>query len=533
MYKDKYLKYKNKYLELQTGGAYIESCTNKYVLLLERIGILNKKNITIELINYLFELTQCNKTFMENDIPMVQKILKKINQSEKCFQISKKCIDCYIHTYNPDWLDNLLKTQTNYEYLKSIFDVTERTQCCNCVCLVLYLKGDMQSQIDYLNKILEIMIMSLKIIDKYLSDFIVRFYLDSSIFELLYKWSGSLLITKDLNNIELIKKIFLDLKFLIHHSKSEIYIYFCESIILQKDFIEKVRTYRYISLFDDDTNVCCLRDADGIVSIVDCHNIKLFSLQTTHQIALIYELMRSFNPYLIETHPNLILDPIVSVSSINDEIKQLHLRANHYSLWLNLYETLVLSKKEPITLSYIDIIACCICIKVKFTEDYRQAVILNLDSYYNSSDFNSIPNQTIKNKLHIGYDEILLLELFSPMIRVSYKKLESINELNRTEINLKSKLFALIESKPSKVQMINFDTISKYFNINDESEIITYLSKEKLANKINYNSKYIDIVFKNFKLKEEFMKFYFGFGISTLINRNNINNNEFEYIYSL
>ena len=128
MYKKKYLKYKNKYLEL-LGGAYIESCTNKYGLLLERMGRLNEYNITIELINYLFKLTECNKEFMENNIPMVQKILKKINQSEKCFRISKKCTDCYIHTYNPDWLDNLLKTQPNYEYLVSIFDVEKRTQC--------------------------------------------------------------------------------------------------------------------------------------------------------------------------------------------------------------------------------------------------------------------------------------------------------------------------------------------------------------------------------------------------------------------
>jgi hypothetical protein len=214
-------------------------------------------------------------------------------------------------------------------------------------------------------------------------------------------------------------------------------------------------------------------------------------------------------------------------------IRKLKLEANHYSPWLNLYETLVLSKKEPKTLSYIDIVACCICMKVKFTEEYRQTIIFNLDSYYNSVEFNSITNDKIKNKLHIGYDEILLLELFSPMIRVSYNKLESINQLNREEIDLKSRLFALIGSKQSKQEFIDFKKISQYFNIKDESEIIKYLSKDELVEKINYNSKYIDIVFKNFELKNEFKNSYFGFGISTLINRNDIKNNEFEYIYGL
>jgi outer membrane protein assembly factor BamA len=57
---------------------------------------------------------------------------------------------------------------------------------------------------------------------------------------------------------------------------------------------------KYIPMFDTETNVCVCREADGLVTYVDCHNIKLFSSQTTHQIALIYELMRSFNPYLIK-----------------------------------------------------------------------------------------------------------------------------------------------------------------------------------------------------------------------------------------
>lgn len=514
-------------------GVYIEKCTNTYGRLLQTMGLLNKSNITIELINSLFELTKCNKEFIYNKIPIVQKVLKKINQSDKCFRISKKCTDCYIHTYNPSWLNDLLQTQPNYEEIVNIFDVKIRTKCCNCVCLVLYLKGELQQKIDYLNKILKIMIMSLKIIDKHLPDFIVRFYLDSSIFELLYEWSSSLLITKDTTEMELIKDIFLDLSYLIHHKKSEIYIYFCESITSHTDFIEKVRTYRYIPLFDDDTNVCCIRDADGIISIVDCHNIKLFSSPKTHNIALIYNLARSFDPYLYDKHLNKILD-INEFIKNKQFVEDLDPMLNHYSAWLNFYETLVLSKKEPKTLSYIDIIACCICMKIKFTEEYRQKIISDLDCYYDSDEFDSISksNNVIGTKLKIGYDEILLLELFSPMIRVSYNKLGLINKLNREEINLKSKLFKLIETKHESY-FLGFDTILKYFNINNESEIIQYLSKNEIQGEINYNSKYIDIVFKNFKLKNEFKNYYFGFGISTLINRNNINNNEFKSIYGL
>ena len=68
-------------------------------------------------------------------------------------------------------------------------------------------------------------------------------------------------------------------KFLITNHQSEIYIYICDI-----DVIEKYRTMRFVSLMDNDVNICIISEADGYVGITDCHNIKIFSSENEHKI---------------------------------------------------------------------------------------------------------------------------------------------------------------------------------------------------------------------------------------------------------
>jgi hypothetical protein len=59
-----------------------------------------------------------------------------------------------------------------YERFNSIFDITPKYNCCNCISIVLYLKGNINSRIGYLTMALNTMSMSLYNVDKYLINFI-------------------------------------------------------------------------------------------------------------------------------------------------------------------------------------------------------------------------------------------------------------------------------------------------------------------------------------------------------------------------
>jgi hypothetical protein len=371
--------------------------------------------------------------------------------------------------------------------------------------------------IDYLYNQLKILIKSLKIINIYLPNFIVRLYLDTSIFELIFEVSSFLSINLNEELSSKLKEIFLNLSFLIMHKKIEIYIYICSKRLSEPiEPIEKIRTYRYISLFDNDTNICCIRDADGLVSIVDCHNINLFSDSNTHKIALIYELARSFEPYTKINHPNLLPD-IPTYLKLNKKDKdEFQRKENHYAPWLNFYEVL---HKETYTeynkLAYLDIVACCLTMKVKFSEEYRNSVISKLEDFY--SKLNVV--QAVSKRLYKGYDEILLLELFRPFLYVNFTTKSNHNELDRTEIDRQSILFELI---PSEKSNLHLKDISKLFNINRLPD---------LSPSVDFNSKFFDLLLKRYKLINP--KLYLTYGLSQMINRNDITDQQFNMIYEL
>ena len=352
----------------------------------------------------------------------------------------------------------------------------------------------------------------------YLDNFIVRFYLDSSVFEELYKALKG-------PSVEFYRELFIKLKDIIIHEKSEIYIYFCKKII-DNNTIEKVRSFRFISLFEENTNISIIREADGIVSFADCHNIQLFSLETTEKIMM------------INNYHNL---------PIRDKF-------DNYSKWLEEYQIYLESIKETNFIEnspMINILAGIFGIKVKLKESYRNEIIEKVNNFYDTKP--SISNEKF---MKVGYDEIILYELFSPITRIdNYNKIEL--------SNINKQLFILVTEYPSKsiIQDIEIEIkielleststseksrprdyknyyrliINKYFDISEENlknkekeeEIIKFSKKlnsifdyNKIKKENNkFNSRRSDLFFdyclKNFTLKPEYKEMYFN---SDLIN---------------
>lgn len=223
-----------------------------------------------------------------------------------------------------------------------MFDLEIKYNCCNCVSFTLYITSNKISKLfGYLYSLRK----SLDNIANNLDGFIARFYLDYSIFECIFKSYASA-------NKDFVGEFLHHLKYILKHPKAEIYIYFCKEFITNKLPVAKNRTLRFLPILSDDVNVCVIREADGFVSYLDCHNIKLFT--TSNKIAMIYEISQSLHPHrsgynglpIAIPYDELSLEKQIETTSKQEIPEYLikHLdevnmyNKFHYSKWLNFYE---------------------------------------------------------------------------------------------------------------------------------------------------------------------------------------------------
>ena len=100
--------------------------------------------------------------------------------------------------------------------------------------------------------------------------------------------------------------------------------------------INNVRAFRLLPLLEKDTNVCVFREADGFVSLNDCHNIKYFAMSQTNKIGMIYE---------------------YGLTALNNLIYKQKEEYHHYNTWLNLEKVKLIKsfpdiKETILTLTY-------------------------------------------------------------------------------------------------------------------------------------------------------------------------------------
>lgn len=520
-------------------------CNIIYSDLINNYKIHNYEDLNIVCTN---NFDSCENIYDDKDVCC--KSLKKLNKEKY-----------YIHEYNREWVYDLLKNNSDMtdEMINKIFDLEKKSECCNCISIVLYSKNDIKNLYDYLYSMKK----SLDNVSNNLKGFIVRFYLDVSVFKTIYneyiKYKDDI-DNKDNDNLKYLSKSFEILKYIINHDISEIYIYFCKEII-NNDNLEKIRIFRFLPLIENDVNIIIIRDADGFVSYSDCHNIKLFSREEEHKILMAYDYINNlyldnesnvknihYNSwlnlfdiindiymfcknenslilnYIIDNLKNERYNPITNLEELcdnknNEEFKFNLINKINFS---DYYNNRNKYNKDKIK---IDLLAGIFASKVRLNKQYYMDVTKSINDViefyvYNNNKFDEnidsfIKNEIIKdsnkplNILKTGFDEILLNKIYYFLIVLNSESFKevilTIPNIGNFDLNIFSKIF---DKDNNDKFMLDTDLIQETYDY-DKYDLTKYWydfifsNNYKIKDSKNYGeNKYINI--NNKLLNEKF-----------------------------
>lgn len=344
-----------------------------------------------------------------------------INHNELCKLINSKKTEKYIHTYSVDKFVNSLKELQNNSCFEDYLDIFIRTidtniytNCCNCISIVLYTYYNAET---LLNRYMKNIYLSVINIEKYLPNWVVRIYFDSSVYLLINNPNN-----ENKNVIDELKKIY---NYISNSPNAEIYTYLCKSLsnISNDDIYYKSRTRmtRFLPFIDKTVKTSIVREADGTVTAVDCHNIRLFEKTSK----LFYNISNLINNDYYEKY-----SPV------------------SYSYWLTYFKLVIDREYFKKKGNLFDILAGMIGINFKIKNDIFENIYHNttnminkaVDDYNGSYVRNLIVSESnkyngeLKNKvlnfsykfdtykdniaeyLNMGFDEIFLLNLFKDLI---------------------------------------------------------------------------------------------------------------------
>ena len=427
--------------------------------------------------NILEQIKSINKLYDTNFESINQHDI--LSNKDTCFFRNKKCDKYYVHTYDPSIIPDIAKNISNSK---------KNEKCCNCVSFVLYkfLSDDMTEDVIFIYKYLYSLNISVINITDCLDNFIAKIYLDISVF------SNNLISLKYIhdNNVQYDNNpdhghdimnyyVYIDkiLSFLLKHPQVEIYIYTCAKNT------ENIRSLRFIPLTDTETNIKIIRDADGYVSYIDCINIKKFIEQK--KILFIYGLTNSNHQKsttnILENKNAVLYDP--------------------YSLWIKLY--LYYDSFFKNNIPVCDILAGLFGCAIQIRSDVYIECIHKINKFCDIIEpYKSINRDYIK-AVNIGYDEIVLLDLFKSLIclkRIYIYDDETVkNDIESTIDKYMSKDKSTMEEllqefayDPNTYMSNIFFKIFKLNKIyNDQIEIIrTYIAyvENKIEIKYKYNT---------------------------------------------
>ena len=344
------------------------------------------------------------------------------SQNNDCVLINTKKHKYYIHDYNPEIIINKLKTELQIsDDILSKYNNIPKKNCCNVISISLYSTEFDGKVSDYLysrgvlNKYLPSINRTVKNVKKKLKDWIVRLYLDISVYNIIddikTEYPDNILV-KTFNEI-------------INSENVEIYTIKCDSFLLRTDEIAKRRTYRFLVLRDPDVNICAIREADGFITNLECNNLKIFAKSDK----LFYL------PWYMDT-VDLIKYPELS-----------------YQKWLALYKITTGKDFFKYNQNVYDLLAGMFTTKLKFKDDFYFTTInrvnrkiekilelpdeelkrkyltngyiqekfnINFD-VMNELQYNTFMYQfkkDLKIYLNTGFDEILLLEFYKDIISI-------------------------------------------------------------------------------------------------------------------
>ena len=412
-----------------------------------------------------------------------ENVKNSLRHTETCVLRNNKKEKYYIHTYDPSYLLHKLKTEFQHsDEILYKFDDQRKENCCNVISISLYLKNCNTENIDKYISSIHRTVLNVK---HNLKDWLVRVYLDTSVYNCLIN-KGDIQFSQ----------LFLNI---VHSENVEIYTIECPSIICDEIPIAKTRTFRFLPLIDEEVNIAIIREADGIVSNLDCHNIKIYSkLQNKLFYLPLYSFNDNINTYRFTSYSEwLILYKLAFEQQFFLNNQNLYdLLAGGFGIKLKL-------KKEYYLFKIKDLIDKII----NFTSEIQNDNI-KLKDIINVLSFNENPrvfhylliepySKTFNEYLNIGFDEIFLLDVYKEIISF---KIEPSITIDTFKCDKYSRLI------PSKNDIFKIDSIistgkNKIIELDtyNEKEIPKILQKEciiRSIKNIEFSDRYSNIEFQ-------------------------------------
>lgn len=459
----------------------------------------------------------------ETESVPIENVLKK---EEVCTLITRKRSEYYKFTYDPTIYFYRLRNIGISESVINQFNGEIYHNCCNVVSIMLYLTPitSIQYYYMYIGCIRQTVIN----VRNSLPNWLVRVYMDTSVY-------------KYVSNHDEETKIFKDI---IDSPNVEIYTYDCESYkpTCIKDCvpISRTRMLRFMVMADPEVNMYAIREADGIVGNLDCHNLKAFE-ENINKIFYISPLHNLSKLYDDDLHDN-------DTKTFRTNMFK------SYSPWLYLFKRFFYYDFFKENLNLYDLLAGVFSSKLKFRYDYftdfanklrdkcdefnkgnQKDIIQELlkGTYKQLSNILVFVHKhraaelmwdneeklinDIRGHINIGYDEGLLLGLFKDIISVKLKNI----------LNDNSKTAFLDEKDVEKTESImisaNIKTITYDQNTQKEygmDGICIKLLKDGIISN-NINGKIIDEEFfrniqKQIEKNDEYKKISSAYSLASL-----------------
>ena len=474
-------------------------------------------------------------------------ILNPFNIFESCTLKTSKKKDLYIHEYKCDKTKEYLESNLGNCDL-SIFDFENKTNCCNVISIMLYLKEylfesnslpGIKNVLKTIEKYIFSIYRSVKNIEKNLATWIIRIYLDNTVYEGILKLDEFSEIDFEKNTKDKIKnrinKIKEKFEYIINNKNVEIYTFQCNSFQKlysyedededdddEKDIIEQefLRTLRFLPLIDPEVNIAIIREADGIVSNLDCHNCKCFANDKDYSKIF-------YLPKVIDDYSGLVKinkgEYITQTGSIIEDVTTF----SSYSDWLYLYKILFRNDFFRKNFVIYELLAGTFSCKLKLNKETflsklnelkREISEINGDNlkimdeklkellvghtfkeppYKIHHEITDTHLSFIKRKLIIGFDEILLLDIYKEIISVQVSDYNKIEE-SKIYSDIRMNLFYGYHNM-FKYNLENFNKIKIIEKLNNLNIIsIEYIDINSNLDRIP-NNLFIDFILDNIK----------------------------------
>ena len=195
-----------------------------------------------------------------------------LDATQTCNLLNSHKTSYYRHTYDPTAIRQRMLATGLFPDMDQTFGFHGREGCCNCIAISLYYR--IGARLAKLNMYLSTIRRSVETVKQHLPDWIVRLYLDSSVYQSVIDYEAKRQQTGQPDEAMYLSEC---LDYLLGADNVEVYMYCCTSKPGIGDALAHLRTFRLLVLSDPSVNVRVIREADGIVTNQDCHNLTVFA----------------------------------------------------------------------------------------------------------------------------------------------------------------------------------------------------------------------------------------------------------------